>query len=222
YKDGRMETFTAKEGLPAEVCHFIEQDDQGIYWIGTNKGVVRFDYQAFGEVNGEQGRAFKLITEEQGLAGNDMNTGASFKDRNGNLWFGSMDGLTMLDPTVDMSNSTAPKVHIDHIKVSGDEFSAHQPIEIASTNRNITISVRDINFTKHSQVAYKYRVESEGEVGQSTSQGEVRYAAFSPEEQSFDVKAENGDDYGGVQHASHGVEVLDRLWQYWWFIAFNL
>jgi len=222
YKDGRMETFTAKEGLPAEVCHFIEQDDQGIYWIGTNKGVVRFDYQAFGEVNGEQGRAFKLITEEQGLAGNDMNTGASFKDRNGNLWFGSMDGLTMLDPTVDMSNSTAPKVHIDHIKVSGDEFSAHQPIEIASNNRNITISFIGINFTNPSQVAYKYRLKNSGEGWQSTSQGEVRYTALSPGEYTFEVKAQNGDGYWSKQNASLGFEVLAPFWLRWWFIALIL
>src|SRR5699024_5066308 len=125
-------------------------------------------------------------------------------------------------PTVDMSNSTAPKVHIDHIKVSGDEFSAHQPIEIASNNRNITISFIGINFTNPSQVAYKYRLKNSGSGWQSAAQDEVSYTTLSPAEYTFEVKAQDGDGYWSTQNPSLGFEVLASCWLRWWFIALIL
>src|SRR5699024_11504096 len=88
FSNGDFETITTKDGLPDEVCYFIEQDDSGIFWIGTNRGVVRFDYEAL--LSEEVDKVFKLITQDQGLVANEMNAGASFKDHEGNLWFGSV------------------------------------------------------------------------------------------------------------------------------------
>ncbi|HLR25050.1 MAG TPA: two-component regulator propeller domain-containing protein, partial [Fodinibius sp.] len=223
FKNEKIQSITAEDGLPDEVCYFIEQDDRGIFWIGTNKGLVRFDYAAYqlGEQSPEL-RPFKLMTEDQGLAGNEMNAGASFKDRSGNLWFGSMGGLTQLISSADMINKAAPRIHIESINISGEEIPIQRDLEIASSNRNITISFIGINFTAPKQVEYKYRLKNSGEGWQTTNRREVRYSALIPGEYTFEVKAQNNDGRWSRQNAQISFEVLAPFWLRWWFIALVL
>ncbi len=218
-----FETIASGQGLPNEVCYFIEQDNQGIYWIGTNKGVVRFDYDAYksDEIT-EKELAFKLITHDQGLVANEMNAGASFKDSSGKLWFGSVGGLTVLDPSKERKSSIAPKVHIERVYVSGETVDMKPSLEIGSDNHNITFEFLGISFSAPEQVKYKYRLKNFGEDWQETSQRSVRYSTLRPGDYTFEVKAQNNDGRWSAETASISISVLAPFWLQWWFIGLVL
>ncbi|MCW9708366.1 ligand-binding sensor domain-containing protein [Fodinibius salsisoli] len=220
FQNGRFETITTADGLPDEVCYFIEQDDRGIYWIGTNKGVVRFDYQAFQTT--EESHPFKLFTQTQGLVANEMYAGASYKDRQGTLWFGSVGGLTRFDPSKEKLNSAAPKIHIENISVAGDQISIKPKLEVDSDNHNMVFSFVGISFTAPEQVNYRYRLRNSGEGWQTTSQRQVRYSALIPGDYTFEVMAQNNDGQWSSERAQISFTVLAPFWQQWWFIALVL
>lgn len=220
FEDGSFEAVTAADGLQDEVCYFIEQDDRGIFWIGTNKGIIRFDYDIYlAEQGTGETHAFKLITQDQGLVANEMNAGASFKDSEGDLWFGSVGGVTQFDPSLEKNNLSAPEIHIQDVLVSGEPISIEPNIEIGSNNHNIAFEFIGINFSSPEQVLYRYRLKNSGEDWQQTSQRTVRYSALMPGQYTFEVKARNNDGRWSSSTAQISFVVLAPFWLQWWFIA---
>ncbi|MFK8008788.1 MAG: two-component regulator propeller domain-containing protein [Saprospiraceae bacterium] len=77
--------FTEQDGLPSNYLNCLFQDSQGFIWIGSDKGLTRFD-----------GVNFKTYTTDDGLSGNmvlDIK-----EDELGQLWIGTFErGLCRFD-----------------------------------------------------------------------------------------------------------------------------
>lgn len=221
FHNGRFTAFTAEDGLPDEVCYFLIQDRRGIFWIGTNKGVVRFDHEEYMEATDSETRrhSFKLITQDQGLVANEMNAGAAYLDRDGNLWFGSVGGVSQLDPNREKINSSPPKVHIETIRVSEKPVKNFNNIKIGSDERNLMIEFVGISFTAPEQVVYKYRLKNSGESWQMTQQRRVRYSALLPGDYEFQVQARNSDGVWSSELVTVSFAVMAPFWMQWWFIV---
>ncbi len=211
---------TEQDGLPDEVCYFILQDDEGIFWIGTKIGVVRFDYELYqtADDDADRRKAFKLITQDQGLIANETNAGAGFKDDSGILWFGTVGGLTRFNPETAPSTNVAPKVHIENAHVSGEPVANIKDVTVSSENRNIGIDFVGISFSAPEQILYEYRLRGSGEGWQQTNRRSVRYSALLPGEYTFQVRAQNNDGIWSTERASLTFTVLAPFWMQWWFI----
>ena len=83
-------TFNSSHGLPNDVVYQIVDDEEGILWLSTNSGLVRFDHD---------NRTFKNYTVNNGLKTNQFNYKSSFKTREGIIYFGSLDGFVRFDPS---------------------------------------------------------------------------------------------------------------------------
>lgn len=222
--DGTLTAITTQDGLADDVCYFIVQGNDGRFWIGTNKGVIRFDYEVYKNVESAEKKenAFKHITQNQGLIANEMNAGAGFKDREGNLWFGTVSGLTQFDPSLEKSNSVPPKVHIEDVRIAEELITDLDGLEIPSDERNILIEFVGINFTAPEQITYEYRLKDSGESWRQTSQREVRYSALLPGDYQFQVRAKNTEGVWSSETAMLSFTVLAPFWMQWWFILLML
>jgi signal transduction histidine kinase/ligand-binding sensor domain-containing protein len=78
--DGKVRTFSERDGLPDAFVRALWEDRDGNIWAGTNAGVARS--------SGE-----KFIAAPEGGPDSDM-VRCLFEDREGNLWVGSNSGLT--------------------------------------------------------------------------------------------------------------------------------
>lgn len=76
----KVKYFTSERGLAQDYVQNIIQDNRGFLWLGTNKGLSRFDGQTFGNFFGSE--------NEDGY----YDITSSFKDNKGNLWFGLNNG----------------------------------------------------------------------------------------------------------------------------------
>ncbi len=219
FKNHHFVSITPKEGLPDEVCYFLIQDNNGYFWIGTNRGVIRFNYQQFkqGATEPQKEASFKLYTQEQGLIANEMNAAAAFKDRQGNLWFGSVNGLMRFDPKKEIEHSVPPLVHITGIIAAGHSVQPQKKLQIPSDNRNITVSFVGLNYSAPRQLTYQYRLKGSGEGWQQTKQRSIHYSALVPAKYTFQVKAKNGDGVWSKQAATFSFRVLAPFWRQWWF-----
>ncbi|MBN2731893.1 MAG: hypothetical protein JXR26_05625 [Balneolaceae bacterium] len=224
FEDGNFISISGQDGLPDDVCYFIVQGDDGKFWVGTNKGVVRFNYAVYrnAETEDEKNRAFKLITQNQGLIANEMNTGAGFKDRQGNLWFGSVSGLTQFNPDLEKNNNIPPKIHIEDVRIAEELVTDFGGLEVPSNERNILINFVGINFTAPEQTTYEYRLKDSGENWRQTNQREVRYSALLPGDYQFQVRAKNSEGIWSSETATLSFTVLAPFWMQWWFMLLML
>jgi ligand-binding sensor domain-containing protein/AraC-like DNA-binding protein len=75
------------DGIPSDIILSIAQTADGYLWIGTSKGLVRFD-----------GKTFKIIQFAVKEAIYKRQIWRLFVDRSGILWIGSITGLTRYNP----------------------------------------------------------------------------------------------------------------------------
>ena len=81
--------YTTKDGLPSNETHCVLQDSRGYIWIGTDRGLVKYD-----------GYTFKTYTTLDGLTDNVIL--AIKEDRHGNLWYTGLNNtqLGYIDPNM--------------------------------------------------------------------------------------------------------------------------
>lgn len=82
--------FNTLNGLANDVVYQIQEDNQGYLWLSTNGGIIRFNPAA---------QTFKNYTIHNGLKTNQFNYKSSYKDDNGTLYFGSVDGFVRFHPS---------------------------------------------------------------------------------------------------------------------------
>ena len=85
----KLSTYTTVNGLPSDAIYAIQGDGQGYLWISTNAGISQF--------HPESGRFINYYVGD-GLQGNEFSKNASYKDREGIIWFGGMNGITYFNP----------------------------------------------------------------------------------------------------------------------------
>jgi ligand-binding sensor domain-containing protein len=103
--DRATETFThyrEKDGLPNDVVYGILEDAHGNLWLSTNKGIAKFNPQT------EQFRNYDV---SDGLQSNEFNIGAYFKSKNGEMFFGGINGFNAFYPKTSGQSSAAG---VDH------------------------------------------------------------------------------------------------------------
>ncbi len=84
--DGKSwKTYTVKEGLPGNHVFMLYKKPGGEMWIGTNKGLARFN---------PDGNGFKVMTKADGLFANNVFSMAEATD--GSLWVGSFGGVARI------------------------------------------------------------------------------------------------------------------------------
>lgn len=82
-------SYNSFSGLPSDVVYQIVEDSKGLLWLTTGSGLVRFDSDS-GDI--------KRFTTADGLLSNQFNYCSSFRDDNGDIYFGSIEGLIAFNP----------------------------------------------------------------------------------------------------------------------------
>lgn len=91
--DPSRETFVrydSSHGLPSDVVFQIVEDDRGLFWITTNRGLVLFDPRT------ESVGAVYTVADR--LLSNQFNYKSGYKSDEGIIYFGCIEGLIRFDP----------------------------------------------------------------------------------------------------------------------------
>lgn len=122
-------TYDSKNGLPGNVVTQIVEDDSGIFWVATSKGLVRFDPVT---------AKMKVFTKANGLLTDQFNYRSGYKDKNGTIYFGSIKGLISFNPKTFTDNTFVPPVVITDFMI----FNKKVPVGVEGSplKQSITTS----------------------------------------------------------------------------------
>ena len=137
--------YDSEKGLPSNVVYRIEEDNKGLFWISTNKGLLCFNPKK---------ETFKVYTRANGLLDNQFNYQSSYKDENGNLYFGSINGFISFDPSTFISNDYVPPVVITDFMLFNKRVTVGD--EGSPLKQSITLS--DEIVLKPDQNSFSFRV----------------------------------------------------------------
>ena len=142
--------------LPSSSIYGIQSDDFGNIWVSHTKGISKI---------GKDLNTVSNYGVKNGLQGNEFNQGASFKSRNGSIYFGGGNGFNVIKPNSTTQKGIPPKVSISSIKVMNERrkfdvpYSKLESIDLTHEDRMLSIEVFAADYSDPERVNYAYMLE---------------------------------------------------------------
>jgi diguanylate cyclase (GGDEF)-like protein/PAS domain S-box-containing protein len=111
--------FSTKNKLVAEQVYALQQDEVGDIWFSSHSGLARLKPDSL---------QIEHFTKADGLRVHEFNGSASTMLTDGRIAFGSMRGITLVEPRKLASTEPPPKVNITDISVLAGNFQAQSNI----------------------------------------------------------------------------------------------
>ena len=151
-----FERITTYQGLPNNAIYGILEDADQKLWISTTRGLVRYAQNAVD---------MDIFRSIDGLSSDEFNTGAYFADSNGRLYFGTINGITIVNHVPEKENKKNSSILFTSLKVGErkiDTYKLNHSYAPSITQRSdevaIDISVANISYGKLGTQRYRYRI----------------------------------------------------------------
>ena len=204
-------TYTTAQGLSSNTTSCITEGLFGRLYICTGRGLDRLN---------PDGR-FEHFTTADGLALGQ--TEVTFRDRQGALWFGSLQGLSRWLPEPPQRNSPPP-ILIRGVRARGvpqpiSELgeSAVQPFSLATSQNQLQFDFVSIGFRPAERSRYQYMMENADTDWRTTESRTVNYASLPPGSYRFLVRAVDSGGALSPTPATASFTILPPYWQRRWF-----
>ncbi|MBC6948423.1 AAA family ATPase [candidate division KSB1 bacterium] len=216
----QFQHYTEKDGLPNSAIWGILEDDHGRLWLSTNNGIACFTSTA---------SAFKNYTVEDGLSHQEFNRGAWFKSRDGEMFFGGMNGVTAFHPDSIKDNPFIPPVVITAFKRYNTDDAegvaivekgifARREINLSYKDNIISFEFAALNFRNPEKNQYAYKLEGYREQWiQLGTNREATFTNLDPGGYVLHVKGSNNDGVWNEAGTSLKIIVTPPWWKTLWF-----
>lgn len=213
--------------LPEVDVESILEDDDGNLWIG-GAGLYKFNPHT---------KEYLKFNVDDGLQSNSFKVGAAYKDENGIMYFGGINGLNYFDPGHIKVNPHPPMVLITELKVQnksveiGEELNGRVLLEknisytdeitIKASENDFSIGFVSLHFINPEKHLFAYKLDGYQDewIYPEKGQRNANFSNLDPGEYTFMVKSTNGEGKWSENYAAIDVEVLPPWWKTWWAYA---
>ncbi|HEY4290879.1 MAG TPA: two-component regulator propeller domain-containing protein [Puia sp.] len=217
--DPRTRSFrrlTTADGFPSNFILSIAEDDNRRLWISTTKGLVCFDIATQ--------KLAAVLSKANGLLNDQFNFGSAFKDRNGNMYFGSVKGLISFKPGRQLKKDFSPPIYITGFQVNNKELAINKQgsplhrsvtftdnIVLTHSQSTFSIDFASLSYTAPEMSEYVYKMEGlDADWTYLKTNRKVYFTNLSPGEYTFTVKA------AGSKETRLVIDILPPWWTSRW------
>ncbi|MBN2103879.1 histidine kinase [bacterium] len=231
--DRNTETFkkyTLKDGLPSNAIQGILQDNKGILWVSTTQGLSAFSPEA---------ETFHNYSMSDGLPSNEFYVNSCCKGKDGELYFGGINGMTAFHPDDIHTNTFVPPVVITDFKIFNESVPTgywqddrcilkssitHTKIVHLDHDENVlSFEFAALDFTSPEHNNYAYIMEGlESEWNYVGNRHYATYSRLPPGEYMFRVKGSNNNKIWNEAGTSLQIVIRPAFWNAMWFRIFIL
>lgn len=210
--------YSTKNGLANSYIYCIELDKASNLWMSTNRGITKFEPQK---------QLFRNFDLSDGIQGYEYNGNAGFKDFDGRIWFGGINGLNSFYPEQITNMSFKPPVHFYNFKVNEKPYITSKhinelgEISLPFSENTFSIEFSAIDFYSNGHNYYQYKLEGQDNNWvKSGDRNYVRYPNLAAGHYTFKVKAANRDGVWSDTEKTLKIYIRPPFWQTWWFYVF--
>jgi ligand-binding sensor domain-containing protein len=224
------ENFTSvdtDDGLTSDNIYSVICDDNGNVWAGTQNGVDRLTIDNSGNIS-----SIDNFGRYDGFVGIENNGGANFKDREGNLWFGTIKGAIKYNPSKKRTNYLPPPVYIRNVEIGFKPVNWEElpyrnlydsivpwlnlpaGLSLPHDKNHISISFDGLCYTVPEKVRFRWKLDPvESDYLPATSLNKAVYSSLSPGDYTFYVKACNNSGVWNEEPAIFSFTIEPAWWQ---------
>jgi streptogramin lyase len=201
------------DGLPSELIVSIDIDENGLIWLATGKGMVRFNPVT---------KKMRLYSQKEGVRYPYIQGNIKILS-NGKLYVSNYNGFCVLD-LEEYSNPLPPKVVLKKIAVFAEDLpldtipNFKKGITLKYDQDFFTIEYAAIAFSQPELIRYAYRLKGyDKKWTRLPATGNTAvYTGVKPGEYEFQVMAANADGVWGSPK-SLKINITPPFWETWWF-----
>lgn len=211
--DSEADSFVRyKNRLPFDTCYRIEEDAQGVFWITSNKGLIRFDAEAL---------SYYVFTTDDGLLNNQFNYSSLCKTEDGRIYAGSSDGFISFDPAkLKPYNGRFPIVLTDFMpynkSIGAGSDSPQAPksithldrIDLAPDENSFSVRVAAISYRSPNAAHMRYKLEGFDSEWHRVSNNTISYSNLPF--RSYRLVVEGLDSKGAPNGIARSLEIRIR------------
>ncbi|MEL6537991.1 MAG: two-component regulator propeller domain-containing protein, partial [Bacteroidota bacterium] len=210
-------TYGLDQGLPNQVVYGILQDEAGYLWCSSNVGISRFD-----PVKEE----FLNFDAEDGLQGNEFNTGAFHQAEDGTLFFGGVNGFNWFDPTDIQPISSPPttvitEFYLDNKLVEPGSNSVLQrniletdTVILNWRQNNFAVRVAALDYASNQPNTFRYCLDGHETLWRSLgSLDYFNYTSIDPGWYTLQVQAASRNGVWAPESRKLVIHITEPFWR---------
>ncbi len=187
----RFQVVSREEGLSSDTIYGVLSDAKGRLWLSGNAGLTRFDPDT---------RAVKTYHREQGLQGEEFDSFAYHRLRDGRLCFGGPGGFNIFDPSRLSEAAHPPRVALTRLEVLGVPVTSATPywlldrivVDYRASIVSLDFGALDFASPKRNRLAYRIAGLSDRWIDLGT-QRRVTLTNLDAGDHLLEVRAASGD-----------------------------
>lgn len=223
---GETAIFSYADGLSSLNIYLLYADDEDI-WVGTEKGIDRVMLDEQRNI-----AAVEPFGKAEGFIGIETCQNAVTKDDAGNLWFGTINGLTKYNPKNNQKDELAPIISFTNINLFYDPIKESEyakylvdwhaleaGLSLPYHQNHLGFEFIGIDHKNAAKVRYQWMLEGFDEKWSPVrDKTDADYSNIPPGSYTFLVRASNED---GVWSDPIGVSfsITPPFWWTWWFLS---
>jgi signal transduction histidine kinase len=214
-KERRWSEVTAAHGLTGGALSQLTLDDRERVWLGVDQGVLVARLKDLNEAaDGLVERIHFSPYTTGGIQASPGFTPNSALMKGGWLWYCSRTGVVTADLNAAGSNSVAPKVSIESVRLGGSEKPAGGSLRFGPRPEHISFELGAMSFRLPDKVRLFHRIEGVDrdwvEVGKDRI---AQYPRLPPGQHVLQVRAVNEDGVRSEREAMLAFEVVPSFWE---------
>lgn len=216
-----LTTYTKADGLPSNTIYAIQGDENDFLWISTNAGISQFQ---------QKNNKFINYYVGDGLQGNEFYKNASFKDKQGTIWFGGMNGITYFNPQDIINPAKKWNIRITdfflHNKPvrKGMKSGIHNIINCPVFNAeefylsyrdnvfSIEFATLELNAPEH--ITYQYSINEEKWISLPKGVNRISFSNLKPGTYNFKIQAKDNTVYSNIKEIT--IYISPAWYASWW------
>ncbi|ADY54331.1 histidine kinase [Pseudopedobacter saltans DSM 12145] len=216
----KFRNYNKADGLISDNVVGINFDLEGNVWISTDNGLSVLNIQK---------QTFKNFDMNDGLPSSEFSVKSTLRDAEGNLYFGTYNGLISFKPEDIAFNSNPPKIVFTSlklfnqtVKVNGEDGILDKDISfqdklVFKASQNIfSIDFIAFNYINSSRNKYAYKLEGFEKEWNYVDNPSATYTNLPAGTYKLLVKAANNDGIWTDQPKELTIKVLPPIWKTWW------
>jgi signal transduction histidine kinase/ligand-binding sensor domain-containing protein/DNA-binding response OmpR family regulator len=191
-------TFDVAHGLPSNLIGAISGDQAGNLWMSTNRGLSKMDLQ---------NNSFVNFYAADGLQGNEFSPGAALVSKNGEFYFGGINGINYFKPEEIRMSGKRPAARVvdlyihDRVVKKGMKsgrymivdttVSSAREFNLAHFDNSFSLEFSTMDFIDAERVSYMYAMNSNDWTVLRTGTNRLTFDNLAPGRYRFLLKAKS-------------------------------
>lgn len=216
-KDGVVSNITAEYGLFDNVVSHLIEDDNGYFWMGSNRGissVKKEELNLFFDASIPYVTAFSYGLND-GM--NTIETNGGFQPNvvhdSDKIFFPTVSGVAIISTNDVSQTDSKPPIYIEQVRNSREILSSKNSIILPHNDAFLEVRFTALNFSNPDQVQFRYMLQGLNENWiDIEDQRRLMFTKIPPGEYELKIIASNSNLVWSDE-ATLKIEVIPPLWQ---------